>query len=443
MAISPHPNLPPQRGEGASKLGTILQALGPREEDLYKCVHCGLCLNVCPTYLETGLETESPRGRIALMKGVRESRVGLTPRVVGHMELCLQCRACEAVCPSGVPFGRLMEATREQIVQQRKAPWLRRAILRFVFRHLLPHPGRLRFLGNLLRLYQRSPLWWLVQRLPGIQRLQGQIPSLSSSFFRPRVEPFQPQGSKKMRVGLLSGCVMPMAQAATMEAAVRVLTRNGCQVVAPPSQTCCGALNIHGGDGVGAQRMARRNIDAFLDAGVEAVVVASAGCGSTMKEYAHLLRDDPAYADKAKRMSALVVDITELLARLPLTPPHGRLPLRVTYQDPCHLAHAQRITAAPRQLLRAIPGVELVEMENASRCCGAAGLYSALQPQMSRQLGEHKVDAVLATEAQVVATANPGCMMQLQAWLRRAGSGVRVCHVVELLDEAYRQVGEG
>ncbi len=417
--------------------------IGPVEEDLYKCVHCGLCLNVCPTYLETGLETESTRGRIALMKAVREERVGLTPRLVGHMELCLQCRACEAVGPSGVPFGRLMEATREQIAVRRRVPLVRRMVLGLGFRHILPHPGRLRFLGNLLCLYQRSPLQWLGQRLPGLKRLQEQLPPLSSGFFRPRAEPFQPEGLVRMRVGLLSGCVMPLAQAATMEAAVRVLVRNGCQVTVPPSQTCCGALNIHGGDTTQARRMARRNVDAFLDAGVEAVVVASAGCGSTMKEYAYLLRDDPAYADKAKRLSALVVDITEFLARLPLVHPQGRLPLRVTYQDPCHLAHAQRITAAPRQLLRSIPGLDLVEMGNASQCCGAAGLYSFLQPQMSRRLMAKKVESALATGAQVVATANPGCMMRLQAGLRQAGSPVRVCHVVDLLDEAYSHVVDG
>ncbi|MFH1140746.1 MAG: heterodisulfide reductase-related iron-sulfur binding cluster [Chloroflexota bacterium] len=425
-------------------LGKDTFPFGPVEEDLCKCVHCGLCLNVCPTYLETGLETESPRGRIALMKAVRESRVGLTSRVVGHMELCLQCRACEAVCPSGVPFGRLMEATREQIAVRRRVPLVRRMVLGLVFRHILPHPGRLRFLGNLLRLYQRSPLYRMAKRFPGrLGDLQEQLPPLFSGFFRPRAEPFQPEGLVRMRVALLSGCVMPLAQAATMEAAVRVLVRNGCQVMVPPEQTCCGALNLHSGDRLQAQRMAIRNVDAFLGAGVDAVVVASAGCGSTMKEYAYLLRDDPAYADKAKRLSALVVDITEFLARLPLVHPQGRLPLRVTYQEPCHLAHAQRITAAPRQLLRSIPGLDLVEMENASQCCGAAGLYSVLQPRMYRQLMAKKVESALATGAQVVATANPGCMMRLQAGIRQAGSHVRVCHVVELLDEAYRHVADG
>ena len=415
------------------------QHVGPRDEDLYKCVHCGLCLNVCPTYLETGLETESPRGRIALMKAVREERVGLTDHVVPHMEMCLQCRACEVVCPSGVPFGRLMEATRTQIRHQRKGPLVRRFLLRLLLRHLLPHQGRLYLLGRLLRLYQRSPLGGLLRRLPGAAgALQQQLPALPGSFFRPSVEPFEPVDEVTARVGLLSGCIMPLAQAPTMEAAVRVLTHNGCRVVVPPDQICCGALNLHGGDRDQAQRMARRNIDAFLNAGIDALVVASAGCGSTMKEYGDLLADDPAYAERAHRLSSMVVDITEYLAELPLKPPTGTLSMRVTYQDACHLAHAQRITAAPRRVLQSIPGLELVEMENPSRCCGAAGLYSSLQRRMSKRLLENKVGSVVDTEAEVVAIANPGCMIQLETGLRRAEKDVRVCHVVDLLDEAYR-----
>ena len=415
------------------------QPFYPRDEDLYKCVHCGLCLNVCPTYLETGLETESPRGRIALMKAVREERVGLTDHVVPHMELCLQCRACEVVCPSGVPFGRLMEATRTQIRHGRKGPLVRRFLLRLLFRHLLPHQGRLYLLGHLLRLYQRTPLGRLLRRLPGgAGELQQQLPALPGHFFRPRAEPFEPVDEITARVGLLSGCIMPLAQAPTMEAAVRALTHNGCRVVVPPDQLCCGALNLHGGDRDQAQRMARRNIDAFLNAGIDAVVVASAGCGSTMKEYGDLLADDPAYAEKARRLGSMVVDITEYLAGLPLKPPASPLPMRVTYQDACHLAHAQRITAAPRQVLQSIPGLELVEMESPGRCCGAAGLYSALQRRMSKRLLESKVGSVVDTEAEVVVTANPGCMIQLETGLRRAEKDVRVCHVVDLLDEAYR-----
>ena len=412
--------------------------LGPRDEDLYKCVHCGLCLSVCPTYEALGLETESPRGRIALMKAVHEGRVGLTPHVISHMELCPQCRACEAACPSGVPFGPLMEATRAQIMWQDSGPLLRRTIMRFVFRRILPHPRRVYRLGGLLRLYQRSPFSWLLRRLPGrLGRLQKQLPPLPSVFFRPTGDTIQPQGAVRARVGLLSGCVMPLAEAATMEAAVRVLARNGCEVVVPLDQGCCGALNFHFGDVAQAQRMARRNIDAFLEAGVDTVVAAAAGCSSAMKDYRHLLEDDPAYAEKAERFSSMVQDITEFLAGLPLIPPEGRLPQRVAYQDHCHLANVQHITTAPRQLLRAIPGLELVEMKDPARCCGAGGLYNILQPEMSQQLLGHKVQTILATQAEVVASANPGCMMQLEAGLKRVDGTIRVCHVVDLLDEAY------
>jgi glycolate oxidase iron-sulfur subunit len=406
--------------------------------DLYTCVHCGLCLNVCPTYIETGLETESPRGRIALMKAVREQRITFTPRVVSHMDLCLQCRACEAACPSGVPFGRLMEHTRAEIAIQRKSPLLRRTLLRLFFRHLIPHPQRLYLMAKLLRLYQSSPLYWLLSNMPGLLgQLHTQLPKLPKSFFYPSQDTIEPTGTVTATVGLLSGCIMPLAQSATMEAAVRVLRHNGCSVRVPIDQVCCGALNLHGGDRATAQQLAKQNIDAFLDGKVDRVIVASAGCGSTLKEYGELLKNDAEYYKKAKHFSSLVSDITEFLAGLPLVPPEHLLSMKVTYQDPCHLAHAQRITSAPREVLQTLPGLELIEMDKSSDCCGAAGLYGILQPKMSQKLIEHKVKAVLATSAEVVASANPGCIIQLQAGLWQKGSHVKVRHVVDLLDEAY------
>lgn len=404
--------------------------------DLYTCVHCGLCLNVCPTYMETGLETESPRGRIALMKAVREQRIAFTPRVVSHMDLCLQCRACEAACPSGVPFGRLMEHTRAEIALQRKSPPLRRLMLGLFFRHLIPHPQRLYMMAKLLRLYQSSPVYRLLSNLPGlIGQLHTQLPKLPKRFFYPSHDTIEPTETVTANVGLISGCIMPLAQSETMEATVRVLQRNGCRVKIPVDQVCCGALNLHGGDRATAQQLAKQNIDAFLEAKVDRVIVASAGCGSTLKEYAGLLKSDAEYYKKAKLFSSLVADITEFLAELPIAPPQHLLPMKVTYQDPCHLAHAQRITSAPREVLRALPGVELIEMDNSSDCCGAAGLYGTLQPKMSKKLVDRKVKAILATSAEVVASANPGCMIQLQANL---GQKVKVRHVVDLLDEAYQ-----
>ena len=418
------------------------------DEDLYRCVHCGLCLNVCPTYLETGLETESPRGRIALMKGVREGRIGTSKRVVTHWDLCLGCRACEAACPSGVPYGRLIEGVREQVAKKGAASWRHRVVSAVLLRGLLPRLWTLRLLVRMLRWYQRLGIQSVVRGskvlkvLPGpAGRLEGQLPRIPAQFFKASPQVYPAIGTKRMRVGLLAGCVMPLVHGPTMAAAVRVLQRNGCEVVAPPGQGCCGALNLHSGEGTGARKMARRNIDAFLSAGVERVVVASAGCGSAMKEYDDLLKDDAEYSGKAEQLAEMTVDITELLASLPLMQPRNRLDLRVTYQDACHLAHAQRISETPRRLLEAIPGLELVEMKDASRCCGAAGTYTITQREMSGQLLDSKMETVLATGAEVVATANPGCALQLEAGLRIAGSDGRVCHVVDLLDEAYG--GEG
>ena len=356
------------------------------DEDLYRCVHCGLCLNVCPTYLETGLETESPRGRIALMKGVREGRIASSKRVVDHWDLCLGCRACEAACPSGVPYGRLIEGVREEVSEKGGASWRSRVVSAVMLRGLLPRLGLLRLSVRLLRLYQILGLQSLVRGsrllkvLPGgLDRLEGQLPKISGRFFEASSHVYPAMGPKKMRVGLLAGCVMPLAQGPTMEAAVRVLQRNGCEVVAPPKQGCCGALNLHSGEGKGGRRMARKNIDVFLSAGVEKVVVASAGCGSAMKEYGHLLKDDAEYAEKATRLAGMTVDITEFLASLPFERPSGVVNRRVTYQDACHLVHAQGISEAPRRLLESISGVELVEMEGASQCCGAAGIYTITQ----------------------------------------------------------------
>ena len=417
----------------------------PEEADLYRCVHCGLCLSSCPTYMETGRETQSPRGRIALMRAVSEGRLSITPRVVSHWESCLECRACEAMCPSGVPYGRLMERTRAQVARQRKRSLMQKITAQVFLRWVLPHQRRLAFGVSLLRLYQRTGLRRLLQRsllrvLPRrVANLEAQLPHVCKRNFGPRREAYPARDeAPRMKVGLLSGCVMPLLQGDTMEAAVRVLTRNGCEVSVPMRQGCCGALNVHAGDLETARRLARRNIDTFLDAGVERVVVASAGCGSAMKEYHELLRDDPAYAEKAAHFSGITVDVTELLASLPLDQPRGEVPLRATYQDPCHLAHAQRISQAPRTILGSIPGLEFVEMEDSSRCCGGAGTYSMLQRNLSSRLLRNKMERVTATSPDLVVTANPGCVMQLEAGVRTQGLDAKVMHVVDVLDMAYR-----
>ena len=417
----------------------------PTEEDLYKCVHCGFCLQACPTYLETGLETESPRGRIALMKAVNEGRIGMTPAVFKHWDRCIQCRSCEPVCPSGVPYGKLIEATNAQVERRRKPGLLHRLLAWFLLKKVVPNQSRLRLLVSGLGIYQRSGLQYAVRR-SGILRLisrrlaslESASPSIPETYFWAYGQVISPAGARRARVALLSGCIMPLVNGIEMEAVTRVLARNGCEVVVPKAQGCCGAIHSHSGDLDVARDLARRNIDAFLESDVGAVVVASAGCGVRMKEYGELLRNDTDYHDKAVKLSAMVKDIHEFLVELPFTPPRGHLGYRVTYQDPCHLAQAQRITEAPRALLRSIPGVEFVEMDNSSSCCGAGGIYSITQRELSLKMLDTKMQAVVDTCAWVVATANPGCYIQLLQGAQQASLPIRVRYVTDLLDEAYR-----
>ena len=407
----------------------------PSDADLSRCVRCGLCLESCPTYTETGLETESPRGRLYLIKAIAEERIEATPTVVGHLDLCLQCRNCEAVCPSGVPYGRIMEGARAELLANRPPlAWRLRALF---LRQVIAQPRRMAAFATLLRLYRASGLRWLAERTPFLRERVILAPTISGRTFRARGVLARPPGEARGRVALLTGCIMPHAYGRVHEATVRVLARNGFEVVAPPDQACCGALNAHNGDRPTARALARRNIDAFLEAGVDTVVVNSAGCGSAMKEFGELLADDPDYAEKSGRFAGMVKDVTELLAELPLEAPTGRVEADVTFQDPCHLAHAQRITSAPRKLLAAIPGLRLVEMAQPDRCCGSAGVYSLTHREMSLDLLDGKMREIAATGADVIATANPGCMAQLEAGLRRHRLPGRVVHVVELLDEAY------
>ena len=423
---------------------TFSGPFAPSDIDLSRCVHCGLCLEHCPTYTETGLETESPRGRLYLIKAIAEERIDATPATIGHLDLCLQCRNCEAVCPSGVPYGRIMEGARAEILANaRPLVWRLRALF---LREVIARPGRMAALAALLRLYRVSGLRWLAERVPFLRDRVLLAPTISGPTFRPdgrasaraRSVLARPQGEARGRVALLTGCIMPHAYGRVHEATVRVLARNGLEVVVPPGQLCCGALHAHNGDRPTARALARRNIDAFLDTKVDAVVVNSAGCGSAMKEYGELLADDPDYAEKAKRLATSVKDITELLVELPMETPTGRIEADVTYQDPCHLAHAQRITSAPRELLAAIPGLRLVEMAQPDRCCGSAGIYSLAHREMSLDLLDGKMREIAATGATIIATANPGCMAQIEAGLRRHRLPGRVVHVIELLDEAYR-----
>lgn len=410
---------------------------GPSEADLARCVHCGLCLQHCPTYVETGLEAESPRGRLYLIRAMADGRIEATPNALGHLDLCLLCRNCEAVCPSGVPYGRIMAEARAAVLAVPYAPpaWRARALF---LRHVVAHPARLGVLVDALRFYRWS----------GLRSLAGRLPALRDRLVGPEVRgrPFtasgvlgRPVGPAQRRVAFLTGCIMPLVHGHVHRATVRVLVGNGCEVVAPQGQTCCGALHAHSGDIETARGLARRNIDAFLAEPYDAIVVNSAGCGAALREYPHLLAADPHYGPKAVRLAALVRDVHEFLLEIDFRPPSAPLRRTVTYQDPCHLAHAQGIVSAPRQVLAAIPELALVEMEHPDRCCGSAGVYGLTQPSMALRLLEVKMRDIAATGARIVATANPGCQMQLEVGLRRYGLTGRVVHTMELLNQAYRQ----
>jgi len=405
--------------------------------ELYQCVHCGLCLNQCPTYRALGLEPESPRGRIHLVRAAAEGRIDLTERLKDHLYLCLLCRACETACPSGVQYGHIAETAREQLGPP-GTPFTR-SVLNFVFTQLLPYPNRLRLAANFLRFYQRTGLQLLMRSLlpKKLREMDSMLPSISQSLFQPKAQVLPAIGERRAKVAMLNGCVMPLLFGDVNEATVRVLRHNGCDVVFPENQICCGALNTHNGESAAAKKMARQNIDAFLDAGVDAVIVNAAGCGAAMKEYGHLLRDDSTYAERAKRFSSLVKDASEFLAALGLVGRLAPLDLTVTYQDPCHLAHGQRVRSQPRALLQAIPGIKFIEMEGSDRCCGSAGIYNITHPGMSQHLLKEKMQAVAETKAEAVVAPNPGCMIQLRYGAQRYGPDAKVFHLMDLLDRAY------
>jgi glycolate oxidase iron-sulfur subunit len=407
--------------------------------ELYQCVHCGLCLNQCPTYRALRLEPESPRGRIHLVRAAAEGRIELNERFTDHLYLCLLCRACETACPSGVQYGRIAETAREIIGPPGSR--MGRTVLKFAFTRLLPYPRRLRLAATLLRFYQRSGLQRVIRPLlpERLRRMESMLPPISPRFYTPDANILPAIGPRRAKVAMLNGCIMPLMFSDVNEATVRVLRRNGCDVIFPAKQICCGALNVHNGESAAARMMARRNIDAFLDADVDAVVVNAAGCGAVMKEYDYLLRDDPVYAAEAKRFSSIVRDAAEFLADLGLVGKLAPLKMTVTYQDPCHLAHGQRVRSQPRKLLKAIPGLQLKEMEGSDRCCGSAGIYNITHPGMSQHLLEEKMQSVTSTEADSVVAPNPGCMVQLRYGARQYGPAVKVYHLMELLDRAYAE----
>jgi len=431
---------------------------------LDQCIHCGLCLSACPTYAVNQLEMDSPRGRIALMRGAADGRIGLAGAFQDHIDLCLGCRACETACPSGVQYGLLLEtakaalatdqttARRRDAKAQRRngdgpdrpsplAPRISSAIQRIGLRALMPRQDRLRWLARGLWLYQRLGLTAIAQRVlpqlpPALTTMEGMAPSIRLDYLDTSC-PAPAYGLRRGKVAFFTGCVQDAFLAGVNRATVRVLQRNGYEVHFPPGQTCCNAAALHSGDTAFAHDLARQNIDAFAGDDFVAIINNAGGCGASLKGYGHLLADDTAYAAKAHDFVAKVKDISEFLFDHLHNPPTGRVQARVTYVDSCHLRHGQKISKQPRALLRSIPGLELVELNQPDMCCGSAGIYNLLQPAMANEVLDRKLADVRATNAGIIVTANTGCYMQMVYGVKRAGLNATVMHVVEVLERAY------
>ena len=449
-------------------------AHNPPEKDLLAdCVHCGFCLPACPTYALWGEEMDSPRGRIYMMDRAASGQAPLDQAFRVHMDNCLGCMACMTACPSGVQYSKLIEDTRGQVERN-----IRRPAGDSLFRRLLfatfPHPRRLKLLAIPMFLYQRSGLQWLVRRLgltkllpKRLRAMEELLPRVPRGFGRALPEHVlpglatgsaaveggvpaglaldslaAPEAKPRRRVGMLTGCVQSVFFPHVNEATARVLAAEGCEVIIPPNQPCCGALMVHSGLDSEAAAMAKAIITLFERADVDTVLINAAGCGSTMKEYGHLLRNDPDWAERARAFSAKCRDVAEVLTELEPTRVRHALPLRIAYHDACHLRHAQGVFLEPRALLAGIPGLDVAEIAESSMCCGSAGVYNLLHPETANELGDRKTGHLLETHAAAVVSANPGCLLQLMAGLRRRGEAtLPAFHLVELLDASIRGVG--
>lgn len=413
------------------------------DQKTIKCIRCGFCLDACPTFRLTGQETKSPRGRIYLVRSWREGVIPFDNDVVEALDTCLGCRACETACPSGVEYGTILEMAREHIEEAH----LRPASQTFARKQLLAtltQPGRLsaslKAAGLFGKLTGGKMPGFAAKLLSGSDEASVTLPMPQGEVKVHDLPERSPaKGNKRHTVGILAGCVMRVLFGKTNAATVRVLQENGCEVVAPRAAGCCGALHLHTGFHDDALPRMRALLDAFepFMRELDAIIINSAGCGSTMKEYGELLADDPRYRDRAQLFASKVRDITEWLAETGLTPPSRPLNAVVSYHEACHLAHGQKVRLQPRQLLQQIPGLTLVEMEEADTCCGSAGVYNITQPEMARQLLDRKIANLRDTGASIIATGNPGCLAWIQQGAQEAGLNVRICHPVELLDEAY------
>jgi len=410
------------------------------------CVHCGFCLPACPTYQSWGEEMDSPRGRIHLMKAVAETKEPLTAAAVGHFDRCLGCMACVPACPSGVKYNILIEETRATIERTYRRPLADRLFRGMIF-SLFPYPRRLKLAVVLQLIYQRTGLRWLTHKLGllrllprRLRNLEALMPPVGLHQLTDRLPAHQPAtGVRRARVALLPGCVQRVYFPSVNQATLRVLAAENCEVVIPEGIGCCGALSVHAGRDDEARRLARVTIAALERTEADTIIVNAAGCGSSMKEWGHLFRDDPAWAERAAKLAAKVKDVIELLAGLPPVATRHPLRIKAAYHDACHLAHAQRIRAEPRALLRAIPGFDLIELDS-DACCGSAGVHNLLEPDSAREIGQRKVDSVEAASPELLVSANPGCTLQIQMLLRERGRDVRTAHPIEVLDASIRGV---
>ena len=410
-------------------------------EKFFDCVHCGLCLASCPTYVELGTEMDSPRGRIVMMRALQEGHAQLDAEIVHHLDLCLGCRACETACPSGVRYGELIEGVRPFIEQHYRRPVLER-VKRWMMNKTFPNPLGARLFALSLKVGAALGLARFAHSEAMPVKLRywlGLLPERGTVSSAPLLERYPAIGEKRHTVAVLSGCVMSTVFGATNQSTVKVLRHNGCEVLVPKAQSCCGALLLHNGDKLNALSLARHNIDVFGKLELDALIINAAGCGAMMKEYGELFKDDPAYRDKAERLTEKMKDVAEFVGSIPLTPPTREVRAKVTYHDACHLAHGQGVREQPRALLRAIPGLTFANLPESDWCCGSAGTYNLTQPEMAARLLERKVGNIQATQADVVVTGNPGCLMQIRAGLQQHGLPIQAVHTIDLLAQAYEE----
>ena len=414
-----------------------------------QCMHCGMCLPTCPTYDATKLERNSPRGRIALMRAIADDKLEPTRTFAEEMYFCLGCLACMTACPAGVNYAELFEHARAEAERVGVLDNPKRSLIRaFTLRWLFMDLSRLQLLGRVMRLYQQLGIQEFIRRsglfhlLPKrLRELEAMTPQIQPKFSADLIAPVTgAKGMRKFRVAMLTGCAQDLIFSDVNRDTVEVLVRNGCEVITPVDQQCCGSLHAHNGEWALAQELARKNIDQFPPDQFDAIITNAAGCGSHLKHYAHLLHDDPRYAKRATLWDEKVKDIHEWLAKIGIETPRGNgaALLKVTYHEACHLCHGQKITAQPREILRAVGNIQLTELPESTWCCGSAGIYNIIQPEMANDLLKRKVKHIQSTGAQIVATGNPGCMLQVLNGCRNAGMDVRIAHPVTLLAEAYR-----